>query len=381
MTQMPTPAPVIAALATRNTEFYGNRVFDVDAVASMRPSLTPMATPWLRVHALGLQRGLRLVTADRVAAEGIDPRQVLLIAYDWTPDAERLLDAGARAAALVSFEPPVIAWSLYANLPRISARFPHTFLFEGARDQVAVGVTRFHPLSFPQPCPPPRPTGEAWNRRRFMVMINSNKALPRATDLPRWLDRPREVSVRRTLASVRYRAIARDRYGARLRAIRAFSELDDFDLYGEGWETPHPAVTSELSAAAVRVYRGSVDDKLSLLAKYRFALAFENSRYPGYITEKLFDCFFARCIPIYSGAPDVALYVPPSTFIDVRQFASYAELERFLRALTEEDARRYLDAAYAFLLSPAFESFCADRFGRDLVEAVLSVGPSESTGS
>jgi hypothetical protein len=214
-----------------------------------------------------------------------------------------------------------------------------------------------------------------------MVMINSNKALPRATDPARWLDRPREVSVKRTLAAVRYRAIARDRYGARLRAIRAFSELDDFDLYGEGWDTPHPAVALDLHAAARRAYRGSVDDKLSLLAKYRFALAFENSRYPGYITEKLFDCFFARCIPIYSGAPDVALYVPPSTFIDVRQFASYAELERFLRALTEEDARRYLDAAYAFLLSPAFEAFCADRFARDLVEAVLSVAPSNTSES
>lgn len=379
MTPSPTAAPVIAALATRNTEFYDNRVFDPDTVARLRPSLIPMSTPWLRVHAQALQRGMRLVTADRIAAEGIDPRQVVLIAYDWTPDAERLLRDGARAAALVSFEPPVIAWSLYAHLPRISARFPHTFMFEGARDQVAVGVTRFHPLSFPQPCPPPRPSGEAWNRRRFLVMINSNKALPRAVDVARWLDSPREVSVKRTLASLRYRAIARDRYGARLRAIHAFSELDDFDLYGEGWDMPHPAVASPLHAAAGRVYRGTVDDKLSLLAKYRFALAFENSRYPGYITEKLFDCFFARCIPIYSGAPDVALYVPPSTFIDVRQFASYGELERFLRALTEEDARRYLDAAHAFLLSPAFEAFCADRFARDLVEATLSL--AQTTGS
>ena len=371
-----TAMPAVAALATRNTEFYDNRVFDPDAVAQLRPSLVPMATPWLRVHALAAQRGLRVITADRVDADSIDPSRVLLIAYDWTPDAERLVRQGARPAALVSFEPPIIAWSLYANLPRISAQFPHTFLFEGARDQAAVGITRFHPLSFPQPCPPPRPTGEAWTRRRFLVMINSNKALPRATDLARWLDRPREVSVKRTLAALRYRAIARDRYGARLRAIKAFSQLTDFDLYGEGWDTPHRAVSADFHAAAARVYRGTVNDKLSLLGRYRFALVFENSRYPGYITEKLFDCFFARCIPIYSGAPDVALYVPPSTFIDVRQFASYEELERFLRGLTEEDARRYLDAAHAFLLSPAFEAFCADRFARDLIEALLSVSPA-----
>lgn len=364
---------MVAVLATRNTEFYANRLFDPADVARLRPSLIPMATPWLRVHSLAAQRGLRVVTADRVDAEGLDPRDVLLIAYDWTPDAEALVARGARPAALVSFEPPVIAWSLYAHLAQISARFPHTFLFEGARDQVAVGITRFHPLSFPQPCPPPRPTGETWNRRRFLVMINSNKALARATDPARWLDRPREVSLKRTLAALRYRPIARDRYLARLRAVQAFVDRDDFDLYGEGWDTPHPAVPPDLHASAMRVYRGTVDDKLALLARYRFALAFENTRFPGYISEKLFDCFFARCIPIYSGAPDVALYVPPSTFIDVRQFASYAELERYVRALTEEDARRYLDAAHAFLTSPAFEAFCTDRFARDLVEATLAV--------
>src|SRR5215207_564146 len=123
------------ALATRNAEFYGDRVFDPAAIAQMRPSLEPMATPWLQVQVVARDRGLRLMTADRVDAEGIDPREVLLIAYDWTPDAERLVDQGARPAALVSFEPPVIAWWLYYHLPEVSARFPHTFLFEGARDR------------------------------------------------------------------------------------------------------------------------------------------------------------------------------------------------------------------------------------------------------
>src|SRR6266852_5816912 len=169
---------VCAALATRNVEFYDNRVFDPDAIARMRRSLEPMATPWLQVHAVARERGIQIVTADRVEAEGIDPRQVLLVAYDWTPDAKRLVDRGARPATLVSFEPPVIAWWLYYHLELISARFPHTFLFEGARDRVAP-MTRFHPLYFPQPCPAPRPTGRPWSKRRFLAMINSNKAMPR----------------------------------------------------------------------------------------------------------------------------------------------------------------------------------------------------------
>jgi len=364
--------PKYAALASRNTEFYANRVFDRHAVAAMRASLEPMAAPWLRVHAVARERGIRLITADRVEAEGIDPRHVLLIAYDWTADAKKLLQRGARPAALVSFEPPVIAWWLYYHLERVSARFPHTFLFEGARERVAK-TSWFHPLFFPEPCPSPRPTGRPWSQRRFLTMINSNKAIPRVRELGRWLDQPREVSLKRAIAGLRYRPVARERYQARLRAIEAFAELKDFDLYGEGWEQRHPAVEQRLHATAQRAYRGTAADKLGLLAGYRFALVYENARFPGYISEKLFDCFFARCIPIYSGAPDVAQYVPPSTFIDVRQFPSFPELERFLRGITEEDAKRYVDAAHAFLISPAYESWCADHFARDLVDALAHV--------
>jgi alpha(1,3/1,4) fucosyltransferase len=365
-----------AALATRTADFYQDRVFDPSAIADMRASLDPMATPWLYVHSAARDRGLRLMTADRVADEGIDPRQVLVIANDWTSDAERLIARGARPAALISFEPPVVAWWLYYHLEQISARFPHTFMFEGARGRVD-RMTRFHPLYFPQPCPPPRPTGRPWSQRRFMAMINSNKALPRGRDIARWLDRPREVSIKRELAGFRYRPIARDRYQARLRAIEAFSNVEDFDLFGEGWDRRHPAVDPSVHAAAERVYRGIAGYKPALLARYRFSLVFENTRFPGYVSEKLFDCFFARCIPIYSGAPDVAQYVAPAAFIDARQFASHADLQRFLRGITEADARRYLDAAHSFLSSSAYESFCAERFARDMVDALIQVGEEE----
>jgi len=361
-----------AALATRNTEFYADRIFDPATLATIRPSLEPMATPWLQVYAVARERGLRLMTADRVGCEGIDPRNVLLVAYDWTPDAERLVAQGARRAALVSFEPPVIAWRLYYNLQRISARFPHTFLFEGARDRVSP-ATRFHPLFFPLPCPPPRAVGPPWSRRRFLAMINSNKRIPDGRDLARWFDRPREVSVKRELAALTYRPIARDQYWARLRAVQAFAACDDFDLYGEGWQTRHPAVGRSLHATALRAYRGVVADKFNLLAGYRFALVFENTRFPGYISEKLFHCFFAGCIPIYSGAPDVKRHVPPEAFIDARKFASCVELERYLRCLSEAAAQGYLDAAQAYLASEDYQRFSADSFARELVDAVMQV--------
>jgi alpha(1,3/1,4) fucosyltransferase len=328
-------------------------------------------TPWLQVRAAAREHDFQVVAADRLDS---DPEQALLIATNWTRDVERLLTRGARPAVLVTFDSPILAWRLYYDLEQVSARFPHTFMFEGARERVAP-ITRFHPLYFPLPCPPPRPTGLPWSSRRFMVAIADNLAIPRPRDLGRWFDRPREVALRRSIAGLRYRPIARDRYQARLRAFEAFASHDDFDLFGQGWERRHPAVEQTLHAAAARAHRGPQreSDVLALLAKYRFALVYEDTRFPGYISDQIFDCFFARCIPIYSGAPDVAQFVPPSAFIDVRQFASFPDLERFLMRITEEDARRYVDAAHAFLISPSFESWCVEHFARDLTEALVQV--------
>lgn len=41
--------------------------------------------------------------------------------------------------------------------------------------------------------------------------------------------------------------------------------------------------------------------KIEFLTNYKFYLCFENSSYPGHITEKLFNTFEAGCIPIYWG--------------------------------------------------------------------------------
>lgn len=41
--------------------------------------------------------------------------------------------------------------------------------------------------------------------------------------------------------------------------------------------------------------------KRKWLENYKFNICFENSSYPGYLTEKLFDAYNAGCIPIYWG--------------------------------------------------------------------------------
>lgn len=46
---------------------------------------------------------------------------------------------------------------------------------------------------------------------------------------------------------------------------------------------------------------GSIDKKIKWLENYKFNICFENSSFPGYLTEKLFDAYQAGCVPIYWG--------------------------------------------------------------------------------
>lgn len=41
--------------------------------------------------------------------------------------------------------------------------------------------------------------------------------------------------------------------------------------------------------------------KIAWLKNYKFNIAFENSSFPGYLTEKLFNAFAGKCVPIYWG--------------------------------------------------------------------------------
>jgi hypothetical protein len=58
------------------------------------------------------------------------------------------------------------------------------------------------------------------------------------------------------------------------------------------------------------------DEFLNLIQQYKFAFVCENSLNDGYITEKIFNCFFARSIPIYNGSRKIESYFNKDTFIN-----------------------------------------------------------------
>lgn len=54
---------------------------------------------------------------------------------------------------------------------------------------------------------------------------------------------------------------------------------------------------------------------LDVFNRYKFIICVENSNTNGYITEKIFNIFLAKSIPIYDGAPDVENYINEQAFI------------------------------------------------------------------
>ena len=85
-----------------------------------------------------------------------------------------------------------------------------------------------------------------------------------------------------------------------------------------------------------------VDDKLSFLSRYKFTIAYENSSYPGYVTEKIADAFAADSLPVYWGNPVVDRDFNPASFINYHDLGSNdAVIERIIEL--DQDDEAYLE--------------------------------------
>jgi hypothetical protein len=62
-------------------------------------------------------------------------------------------------------------------------------------------------------------------------------------------------------------------------------------------------------------------DFLNVMNRYKFIFVSENSYNDGYITEKIFNCFFARAIPVYHGSPKINYYFNDNTFINANDLS------------------------------------------------------------
>ncbi|TDE04572.1 glycosyltransferase family 10 domain-containing protein [Flavobacterium hiemivividum] len=94
---------------------------------------------------------------------------------------------------------------------------------------------------------------------------------------------------------------------------------------------------------------GPVYDKLDFIKDYKFVIAFENSQYDGYTTEKLIEPIFKDCIPIYWGNKLVEVDFNPNRILNYSQFKSEKELIDRIVEIDQND-----ELAIQMLMQPVF---------------------------
>ncbi len=192
------------------------------------------------------------------------------------------------------------------------------------------------------------------------------------------------ISSNRTLATQDDRIL----YPERVKAIRWFEQNapQDFDLYGVDWDIPvvrdgligkferrfWRALGRIIKLQPFPSYRGRVAHKRDVLTRTRFAICYENVRdLPGYITEKIFDCFFSGCVPVYWGASNITAHIPADCFVDRRQFRDTEEVYNFLKHMTEPEFRGYQQRIAAFLQSDEAYPFGSEFFAETIVTTIV----------
>ena len=322
--------------------YYGDKLFDIsDAVLNRDDSLVPYA----RVRQAFRAAGEDLRTADYLmkapAGERISNYYSLGVLNNYKALLRR---TDVRLKAFVIFEPPVVDPSLYKALPELTAAFERVYVHNTTGDGYSlegVDASRLRQLYWPQPRH--EVIAHYWERTDRLdriVVINGNH-IPRKV--------PNEL------------------YSKRIEAMGALAPLGVVDLYGRGWAKWWSRASMWLPywrnrKMLMAIYKGACDSKYEVLSRYKFSLCFENMAMKGYVTEKIFDCFYAGAVPLYLGATDITELLPQAAYVDCRRFASWAQMQEFVGQMTEREFQAMRQAGRAFISSSQGQKYANSQF-------------------
>jgi hypothetical protein len=191
--------------------------------------------------------------------------------------------------------------------------------------------------------------------KKFFKM-NYNVLRPMEEKLPSFEERKLLCMV---ASNLKFNNFEEELYSTRRKIARFFEDYPEgtFDLYGRLWE-------------GYRHAKGTIPNKLDKLKEYKFNICFENTKQPGYITEKIFDCFVTGTVPIYYGATNVDKYIPKGCYIDYRQFKNEKEMLEYIQKMSKEEYEEYVSNIRAYLKSEQAEQFSSETFAKTLIDAI-----------
>lgn len=185
------------------------------------------------------------------------------------------------------------------------------------------------------------------------------------------------------IAGHKFKDNPQELYTERVRAIKWFEKnaLQDFDFYGKGWDRHYfkepfiklnrLTLLTKFLKPTYPSYKGPAKNREDVYKRYKFAICYENSiGSDGYISEKIFDCFFNGCVPIYLGEKNIKNYIPENTFIDKRNFKNYRDLYSFIKKMPDIMYLGYLNAIKKYISSNDIYPFSAECFANTISKEI-----------
>ena len=260
---------------------------------------------------------------------------------------------GKAKKILICYEPPTVIPFNYMKPFHIFFKKVYTW-----NDQL-VDNKKYFKINLPKSIEGYKTEPKKFENKKFLCLINSNK-------LPFF---PFKI----------VKHFGKELYSERIKSIEFYEKFmpNKFFLYGRGWNKKKKYNLSEkiFGFKKYKCYKGEVKDKIKLLSTFKFCLCFENlGEVKGFITEKMFDCFKARCVPIYWGASNIDKYIPKKCYIDFRDFNDYKRLSDFLASIDESKYNGYIKNIESLLSDKKFKKrWFEEGFSEFFVKDVLEI--------
>jgi len=348
---------------------------------------------WMPLMKFHLERqGFRVMLSSEALAlveKGkLDVREVGLVHLDGESASQELLRLGCDAALITQGESPIAIPDFYDRIAVTAQPFRQRIFFSGVRDWVTSegqnDVLYFPAYSEARRQERLRHGDQGWSDRfsatgaEFLSFVGANNYWRRVGfSYYRWKPRKLLLAIEDSPEGNYHRSAMRTQlHDTRLRAISYFSGKGEIAVYGRRWDQS-PMPFGHRKRKILQAWQGPIETKSLALSSSKFNLCAENCSFPGYVTEKIFDAFIAGTVPIYFGAPNILDYVPHDSFINGRDFSSFANLRKFLRSLTEDQYRSYLSSATSFLASERGFRHTYEAFAQQVAGVFGAVAPKE----
>lgn len=258
------PEDIMIFIDPSYESYYKDILFDPDLVYNRDNCLSP----YILLKKIASSKGIEIHTADYLINEEKSGKVNVYFSCGLLKNYKKLsLRKDTILSSFFIWEPPVVAPKLYESVKELSRYFNRVFTHssgEGLECYIKNGI-KLSKFYWPQT--ESNIIEKFWQNknRKFLTLINNNK-------------KPQNRQM--------------ELYSERIKAIAYFSKSNEIDLYGSAWDKIILFTPYLINRGAIlKAYRGTVESKYETLSKYNFAIAYENMILPGFMTEKIFDCF------------------------------------------------------------------------------------------